>query len=174
MRYPKFLKKNGTIGFVAPSFGCNIEPYKSAFNHAQKKFRQMGYRLELGSNCYKGEGIGISNTPKLCAEEFMDGYCREESDILISCGGGELMCEDLDYVDFERLRKAEPKWFMGYSDNTNFTYLRQLFVIPLRYMVHVQLPLVWSLGMNLWMMHLEFLLERRMKFSDMKVGKRNL
>lgn len=123
MRYPKFLKKNGTIGFVAPSFGCNIEPYQSAFYHAQEKFRQMGYQVELGPNCYKGEGIGISNTPKLCAEELMDGYCSERSDILISCGGGELMCEDLDFVDFERLKKAGPKWFMGYSDNTNFTYL---------------------------------------------------
>ena len=29
MKYGKFLPENGTIGFVAPSFGCNIEPYKS-------------------------------------------------------------------------------------------------------------------------------------------------
>ena len=34
MRYPEFLKKNGCIGFVAPAFGCNIEPYKTAFGHA--------------------------------------------------------------------------------------------------------------------------------------------
>ena len=34
MRYPKFLEKGGTIGFVAPSFGCNIEPYRTAFGHA--------------------------------------------------------------------------------------------------------------------------------------------
>ena len=25
MKYGKFLPENGTIGFVAPSFGCNIE-----------------------------------------------------------------------------------------------------------------------------------------------------
>ena len=37
MRYPEFLKKNGCIGFVAPSFGCNIEPYKTAFGHALDK-----------------------------------------------------------------------------------------------------------------------------------------
>ena len=35
-----FLKENGTIGFVAPAFGCNIEPYKSAFQNAQKKLKQ--------------------------------------------------------------------------------------------------------------------------------------
>ena len=44
MRFPEFLKKNGTIGFVAPSFGCNIEPYKTSFNHALEKFHDMGIR----------------------------------------------------------------------------------------------------------------------------------
>ena len=27
MRYPEFLSKNGTIGYVAPSFGCSFEPH---------------------------------------------------------------------------------------------------------------------------------------------------
>lgn len=40
MRIPKFLKDGGTIGFVAPSFGCNIEPYKSGFINAQKSLYQ--------------------------------------------------------------------------------------------------------------------------------------
>lgn len=123
MRYPKFLKEGGTIGFVAPSFGCNIEPYRTAFEHAQKKFREAGYRMALGPNCYEGSGIGISNTPRLCGEELNEYYCSGENDVLISCGGGELMCEDLDYVDFARLREAEPKWYMGFSDNTNMTFL---------------------------------------------------
>ena len=33
------------------------------------------------------------------------------------------MCEILDYVDFEKIKQAELKWYMGYSDNTNFTFL---------------------------------------------------
>ena len=123
MRYPKFLKENGSIGFVAPAFGCATEPYKSAFNHSLKKWEQMGYSTSLGPNCYEGSGIGISNQPKLCAKELNEWYCSKENDVLISCGGGELMCEIIPYVDFERLKKAEPKWFMGYSDNTNFTFL---------------------------------------------------
>ena len=51
MRYPKNIQQGGTIGFVAPSFGCQIEPYYSAFGNAQKKFREMGYQLQLGPNC---------------------------------------------------------------------------------------------------------------------------
>ncbi len=124
MRYPKNLTQGGTIGFVAPSFGCQIEPYKSGFENAQRRFREKGYRLQLGPNCYAGEGIGISNTPEACAAELMDYYCSEENDCLISCGGGELMCEILSYMDFGRIGRAAPKWYMGYSDNTNFTYLQ--------------------------------------------------
>ena len=123
MRYPAFLKEKGTIGFVAPSFGCNINPYKAAFQNAQKKFKDMGYGIDLGPNCYKGEGIGISNAPEKCAAELEEYYQSKENDCLISCGGGELMCEILPHVDFEKIKEADPKWYVGYSDNTNMTYL---------------------------------------------------
>lgn len=33
------------------------------------------------------------------------------------------MCEILDFVDFGRIAQASPKWYMGYSDNTNLTFL---------------------------------------------------
>ena len=33
------------------------------------------------------------------------------------------MCETVSCVDLERIRNAKPKWYMGYSDNTNFTFL---------------------------------------------------
>ena len=123
MRYGKFLKEGGTIGFLAPSFGCNTEPYLSGFNRAQEVFAGQGYSLVFGPNVYEGSGIGISSSPESCGQEFMDSYTDPESDVLISCGGGELMCEILDHVDFKEIAAAEPKWFMGYSDNTNLTFL---------------------------------------------------
>lgn len=123
MRYPEFLPKNGTIGFVAPSFGCAIEPYYTGFAYARDKWQSMGYKMDLGPNCLLGEGIGISNTPQKCGKELTDYYCKKDNHVLISCGGGELMCETLDYVDFEAVKQANPKWYMGYSDNTNFTFL---------------------------------------------------
>ncbi len=123
MRYPAFLQEKGTIGFVAPSFGCAIEPYSSGFLNAQKRWREQGYQLQLGPNCYAGDGVGISSTPERCGKELTDWYCDKNNDCLISCGGGELMCEILDYVDFDKIREAAPKWYLGYSDNTNFTFL---------------------------------------------------
>ena len=123
MRYGQFLKEGGVIGFVAPSFGCATEPYKSAFNNALKKFKEEGYAVDIGPNCYSDKGIGISNTPEECGKELTEYYVNKANDVLISCGGGELMCQTMDYVDFQKIKEADPKWYLGYSDNTNFTFL---------------------------------------------------
>ena len=123
MRIPKFLEASGTIGFVAPAFGCNMEPYRSGFDAAQKTFAALGHTMILGPNCYEGSGIGISNTPPKCGEEINTFFAKQEVDVLLSCGGGELMCEVLDYIDFKRIAALPPKWYMGYSDNTNLTFL---------------------------------------------------
>lgn len=122
MRYPEFLKEKGTIGFVAPAFGCATEPYFSAFGNALKTFEAMGCKNNLGPNCYKAEGMGISNTPEKCAGELTQMYLSDENDVILSCGGGEMMCKILEHIDFDALKKAAPKWFLGYSDNTNFVY----------------------------------------------------
>lgn len=123
MRYPEFLKENGTIGFVAPSFGCSFEPYISCFNRVLSIFENMGYKSQLGPNCYLGDGIGISTDPKSCGQELTESYISDDNDVIISCGGGELMCETISYVDFDVIGNSTPKWYMGYSDNTNFTFL---------------------------------------------------
>ena len=146
MKYGKFLPKNGTMGFVAPSFGCNIEPYKSAFTNAKKIWANAGYSLNLGPNVYEGCGIGISNTPEKCAQEFCEWYGKEDVDVLISCGGGELMCEILEHVDFEKLRQSEPKWFMGYSDNTNLIFL----LVTLCDTAAIYGPCAAAFGMEPW------------------------
>lgn len=151
MRYPISLHNNGTIGFVAPSFGCATEPYLTGFKRAQKKFSDAGYGITLGPNCYVSDGIGISSTPDKCAKELMDGYCSPESDVLISCGGGELMCEILSYMDFDRISQNNPKWFMGYSDNTNFTFT----LTTICDVASVYGPCASTFGMDPWHASLE-------------------
>ena len=146
MRYGKFLTRGGTIGFVAPSFGCNIEPYRSGFDRALSLFATMGYGVLRGPNVYEGSGVGISSTPESCAAEFTESYCAKETDVLISCGGGELMCTILPYIDFEKIRESEPKWFMGYSDNTNLTFL----LPTLADTAAIYGPCAATFGMNPW------------------------
>jgi len=122
MRYPEFLKSGGRIGYVAPSFGCADEYYGAQFDAALKKFEELGYVNVEGPNCRKAEGVGKSNTPEKCAAEIMEFFTKDKCDVIISAGGGETMCEDLSFVDFETIAKADPKWYMGYSDNTNLTF----------------------------------------------------
>ena len=123
MRYPEFLKEKGTIGFIAPSFGAATEPYSSRFDEAIRHFNADGFKTVEGPNARVQKGIGKSNTPEKCAEEINDFFIHDKSDIIMSCGGGELMCEDLPFVDFEGIKKSRPKWYIGYSDNTNLTFL---------------------------------------------------
>lgn len=123
MRYPDHLPKNGRVGVIAPSFGCTAEPYLSEFKSAVSFFEAEGFRAVPGGNCFLDEGIGKSSTPEKCGAEINAFFLGDEADVLISAGGGETMCEDLDHTDFAAIAKAKPKWFMGYSDNTNLTFL---------------------------------------------------
>ncbi len=123
MRYPGFLKTNGKIGFIAPSFGAVIEPYHTMFSSALDTFEKMGYKTVLGPNVYESSGVGKSNTPDKCGEEINDFFMNDKCDVIISCGGGETMCEDLPFVDFKGISESVPKWYLGYSDNTNLTAL---------------------------------------------------
>lgn len=150
MRYPGNLPRGGTIGFPAPSFGCATEPYRTAFDAALRKWEEMGYRTMIGPNSYAEAGVGISNTPKKCGAELMEMFASG-ADCLISCGGGELMCETLPFVDFEELARLEPKWFMGYSDNTNLTYT----LAVLTDTASVYGPCASSFGMEPWHASLE-------------------
>lgn len=146
MRYPDFLQKHETIGFIAPSFGCAIEPYRAAFMRARRVFKKKRQGEQLGENCFKDDGIGISTSPEDCAKELMEMYASETNQALISCGGGELMCEILPYINFEVLYRAKPKWFMGYSDNTNLTFL----LTTALDIASIYGPCVSSFGMDPW------------------------
>lgn len=122
MKYPNFLQVGETIGVPAPAFGAVVEPYKSALANAKKTFQTKGFGIAEGKCVNASNGVGISSTPEACAQELESFYCNEELGALISCGGGELMCETLAHVNFNKIKLAQPKWFMGYSDNTNFTF----------------------------------------------------
>ncbi len=117
---PKYLKRNDTISLVAPSFGCTIYPYDERMKVSIDKLSK-DYRIVVGENCKKSEGIVASNTAKKRADEFMKAYLSDAS-VIWSVGGGETMVEILPHIDFKKIKEAEAKWFVGYSDNTNLTY----------------------------------------------------
>ncbi len=122
MRFPEHIAPGQVIGVTAPSFGATTEPYISRFDFAIKKFAEAGYRIKAGATCRMSDGLGISTSPERAARELEEFYLDDGCQALISCGGGELMCETVGHIDFRKLGEARPKWFMGYSDNTNFIF----------------------------------------------------
>ncbi len=121
MRYPEFLKENGTIGLVAPSFGVSGFPYEDKFLYARKKFEDSGFSF-VEARHLKGIRHARSTTARIRAKELQQMYLNDEVDFVSSVAGGELMLEILPYLSFEKIGKAKPKWFMGISDNTTFTF----------------------------------------------------
>lgn len=122
MRYPKPLAPGGVIDIVAPAFGAMTEPYRSALANAERRWREAGYTVREWPCVRSDDGIGISSSPARCADELMQAMLDPTSDVVLSCGGGELMCEVAQRLDITALAAASPKWFMGYSDNTNLTF----------------------------------------------------
>lgn len=116
---PNYIDKK-IVSLVAPSFGCTTSPYNKRLTYAIKNLKKEGFTVYEGENIYKNEGLIASNTPIARAEEIMDAY-KSDSEAIISVGGGELMIEMLEYIDFDVI-KNNPKWFMGFSDNTNLCY----------------------------------------------------
>ncbi|RKM62382.1 LD-carboxypeptidase [Butyrivibrio sp. CB08] len=122
IKRPDSIKSGNTIGITAPSYGASIEPYSLLIDISEDNIRNRGYKIVEGKTARLGDGIGISTDPKVCAAELMEFYKRDDIDAIISAGGGELMVETITHVDFDELKKYKPKWYLGYSDNTNFIF----------------------------------------------------
>ncbi len=122
IKRPDYIRKGSTIGVTAPSFGCATEPYFSRYDIAVKKIEEYGYNIVEGKTVHMSDGLGISTDPRVAASELIEFYKRDDIDAIISAGGGELMNETIGNVDFLSLKDCKPKWFMGYSDNTNFIF----------------------------------------------------
>ena len=118
---PPYINKNAKIYLVAPSFGCTTSPYKERLEKTLITLPKKGHEVIIGPNCFLSEGKCASNTKELRAKEFMNSY-ESDADVILSVGGGEMMVEILDYIDFEKIKKLPPKWFVGFSDNTNLTF----------------------------------------------------
>ena len=117
---PNFLKENDSIYLVAPSFGCTTSPYDIRLKEAIKNVKELKYNIIEGPNIYKNEGVVASNTKEERAKEINEAF-KSDASVIWSVGGGELMCEILPLIDFNII-KENPKWFVGFSDNTNLCY----------------------------------------------------
>ncbi|NLN50644.1 MAG: LD-carboxypeptidase [Acholeplasmataceae bacterium] len=143
MKIPNFIKKGDTIGLVAPSFGANIEPYFSRLKRAIEFLKKSGFKIKMFGDIF-GYKKGASASKEDRAKAFMDCYLDQSVDAVWSISGGELMIEILPFLDFDKLKNSKEKFFIGYSDNTNLTFLFPLLLNT----VSVYAPCLTSFGMK--------------------------
>ena len=121
MRYPGFLSRGGTIGVTAPSMGVTDETDKKRFRNARDKLSALGYTVKETSDVYGDyDGSGRSASAEQRASELCSLFTDPEVDVIISAKGGDYQEELEQFMDWKAIEN-NPKWFQGYSDNTNTT-----------------------------------------------------
>ena len=122
MRYPKSIVKGDYIGVTAPSDGIIKEEDMPRLNNVKNNFEKLGFNYIETPNVRTSEK-GRSSSAKERAEQLLSLWKDHKVGAIISAGGGDFMPEMLDELDFDLLKSLEPKWYQGYSDNTNLTLL---------------------------------------------------
>lgn len=122
MRYPNFINKNSTIGLIAPSMGSNKNPYRIRLQEGIKYFQDKGFNIKKGHHLFVNKKAS-SDSAINRAKDFYSFYRNKHVDFVWSIGGGEIMMDILPYIDFQKISKLPAKYFSGYSDNTNLTFL---------------------------------------------------
>lgn len=121
MIYPKFLEKGGTIGVTSISDGKVDELSLVRLDNAYDKLKKLGYYIYETENVrssYHGRSAGGRKR----AECLLELFVKEEVDVIIGASGGDFAVEMLPYLDFDKVM-SHPKWFLGYSDNTAFSFV---------------------------------------------------
>lgn len=122
MNYPENLKIGDTIGICAPSAGIVKPEKQEKLDLAIKALENMGYKV-IETASVRKEEKGRSASAETRAREFMELLENDEVKLIIFATGGDFLCEMLDYLDFDKIKKLKPKWMQGYSDITGISYL---------------------------------------------------
>lgn len=122
MEYPKKLEKGKYIGTTAPSAGITKEVDYVRLDNVKNNLDKLGYKYIETVNVRTDEK-GRSSSAEERAKQLMELWKNPNVGAVISAGGGDFLSEVLDELNFEELKKYEPKWYQGYSDNTVLTFL---------------------------------------------------
>ena len=122
MIYPEYLKKGDTIGICAPSEGITESNKIKKLEAAERQLIELGYNI-LETKSVRCNYMGRSARPEIRAKEFMELLENDNVKMILFATGGNFLCEIIDYLDFDKIKKLKPKWMQGYSDITGISFL---------------------------------------------------
>lgn len=113
-RIPRPLRSGDVVAVVAPSSGVRPAMHER-LDASLAVLRDMGFVVREGRSL-RQQIKGASASGRERAAELMEVILDPEIAAVIPPWGGELAVEVLEFLDFERLAAAAPKWFSGFSD----------------------------------------------------------
>ncbi|MFC5780780.1 MULTISPECIES: S66 peptidase family protein [Streptomyces] len=113
VRYPRSLRPGDRIGVTSPSSGVSKE-MSARLQVAVREVKDRGYEVVVG-RCMDGSRH-VSASAADRAGELMSMLTDPTIRAVVPPWGGETAIDLIPLLDWDRLRDAEPTWFVGFSD----------------------------------------------------------
>ncbi len=140
MIFPSFIKKQATIGLVAPAGRVVPEVTDSAI----RILTDVGFRV-ISGRCIEKSHYQFSATDAQRLADLQEMIDRTDVDVILCLRGGYGAIRIVDGIDFSPL-KHHPKWLIGFSDITVLHAALQKEGIA---SVHAAMPKSWHDGVAL-------------------------
>ena len=118
--YPRPLQGGSKIAVAAISAGVP-ENLHSRLDDALDYLRSLGFEVVEGPNTRKLHKLQSTEAEER-ARVFMQFWKDDSVDLIMPPWGGNFVMQMLDYLDFQELMNHRPKWIMGFSDISTFTF----------------------------------------------------
>ncbi len=112
---PQRLSKGDTVGVVSPSW-YGGEAFDHRIECGVAHLRGLGFNVKIAPHALNCAGH-VSDTPENRAADLHAMFADPEVRAIIATIGGDHSCHLLPLLDWDLIR-ANPKIFMGFSDNT--------------------------------------------------------
>lgn len=115
INHPTPLVPGDTIRIISPSwFGG--ETFVPRASRGVELLESLGFRVEIGEHAFGNRGH-VSGTVEERLADLHDAFAAPHVKMVLATIGGTHAADLLPHIDFDLIR-ANPKIFMGFSDNT--------------------------------------------------------
>ncbi|MFF1398177.1 S66 peptidase family protein [Streptomyces sp. NPDC058287] len=115
VRYPRPLRPGDRIGVTSPSSGVPKE-MSARLQVAVREVEDRGYEVVVGQCMDGARHVSASAADR--AGELMAMLTDPTIRAVVPPWGGETAIDLIPHLDWDRLREAEPTWFVGFSDTS--------------------------------------------------------
>ena len=109
INFPEPLKPNDNIAICAFSSGVDNH-FQTRLDTVLNGLKSQGYKV------IEGDSVRQNISAKDRALELMHFLTDDNIAAIMPPWGGELALDVLQYIDFNIVKTAQPKWLVGFSD----------------------------------------------------------